>query len=435
MSIGAAVSQDRANATTARAAPACQRRFTTGRRNTVNGARHDRPAVPSSAPVTAALQLLGGLFGLVLCGTAIVRGASVIGAKLGLPTLVIGLTIVAAGTSAPELAVVWKAADGGEAGLALGSVVGSNIANVLLVLGIVAVIRAINVSRQAVMLDAPVMIGASVLVLVLGLDGHLTQGDGFVLVGCLVVYITTTIAVARWNEARGVKTTEPREEDGGGEPDEKEYPPGAVGLVIARFDTLVDTFAGSLLLFAIGAAGVAIAADFVVSGARSLALSWGMSELVVGLTVLAVGTSAPEIATSIIAALRGHADVALGNAIGSNVFNILFVLGLVSATHSDLPVSPDLQSLNLPVMLGAAALALPYAITRLQIERIEGIMFLVIYVAYTTYLVLDGTGHPAADTVGVVALAVIAPASLLVIATAAGVRARRQRMSAAPREG
>lgn len=393
--------------------------------------------------MTAALELLGGLVGLIIAGTAIVRGASVIGAKLGLPPLVIGLTIVAAGTSAPELAVVWQAAENGESGLALGSVVGSNIANVLLVLGIVAVISSINVSRQAVMLDAPVMIGASILVLVLGQDGSIEQTDGFILVTCLVVYIATTIYVSRRNERRGVTSTDPNAgQDSDDSPpaaaddapaDESATEPteeatGALAVAAARFNRVADTFIGALAVFAVGAVGVAIAAQYVVSGAGSLAISWGMSELVVGLTVLAIGTSAPEIATSVIAALRGNADVALGNAIGSNIFNLLFVLGLVSATHSDLPVDNSLQTLNLPVMLAAALLALPYAITRLQIERIEGIMFLVIYGAYTAYLVLDGTGNDAADWFGLIALVVITPLSLAVIASAT-IRQRWKRMT------
>ena len=370
--------------------------------------------------MTAALELLGGLVGLVIAGTAIVRSASVIGARLGLPPLVIGLTIVAAGTSAPELAVVWQAANNGDSGLALGSVVGSNIANVLLVLGIVSVISAINVTRQAVMLDAPVMIGASVLVLVLGLDGHLTQRDGFVLVGCLTAYIVTTITVAKRNQPATV-------DDSPGAADTDDIDDAAGSERFGWATRLADTFPGAVAMFAVGAVSVAIAAQFVVSGAGSLATSWGMSELVVGLTVLAVGTSAPEIATSVIAALRGNADVALGNAIGSNVFNLLFVLGLVSATHSDLPVDNSLQNLNLPVMLAAAVLALPYAITRLQIERLEGIMFLVIYAAYTAYLVLDGTGNSISEEFGVVALMVITPLSLMVIASATLRRRWRRR--------
>lgn len=387
--------------------------------------------------MTAALELLGGLVGLVLAGTAIVRSASVIGARLGLPPLVIGLTIVAAGTSAPELAVVWRAADNGDSGLALGSVVGSNIANVLLVLGIVALISHINVSRQAVMLDAPVMIGSSVLFLVLGLDGHLTQRDGFVLVACLITYVTTTILVARRNERRGVTTTAPTAEASAVGSDEAEHAASANGEddadhrgVTDWFVRIADSLLGAIATFAFGAVSVAISAQFVVSGAGALAISWGMSELVVGLTVLAVGTSAPEIATSIIAALRGNADVALGNAIGSNVFNVLFVLGLVSATHSDLPVDGALQNLNIPVMIAAAALALPYAVTQLQIERVEGIMFLVIYAAYTAYLVLDGTDNSMSDEFGVLALVVITPLSLLVIVSAAIRHRRRDRAAA-----
>ncbi len=376
--------------------------------------------------MAAAFELVGGLIGLIIAGTAIVRGASVIGSKLGLPPLVIGLTIVAAGTSAPELAVVWRAADQGDAELALGSVVGSNIANVLLVLGIVATISAINVSRQAVQLDAPVMIGASLLTMLLGADGEIQQTDGFILVTCLATYITTTILVARRAAARGVvstvATTDATAESMpvrvGADAAVDPPPTDEASTLRSRLESLADTFVGAVVVFAVGAVGVAISAQFVVSGAESLALSWGIPELVVGLTVLAIGTSAPEIATSVIAAIRGSADVALGNAIGSNVFNLLFVLGLVSATHSDLPVDSALQTLNLPVMFGAAVLALPYAITRLQIERIEGIMFLVIYSAYTLYLVLDGLEHRWSEEVGITSLVVITPLSLGVIVTA-----------------
>ena len=385
--------------------------------------------------MTAALELIGGLLGLVISGTAIVRGASVTGTKVGLPPLVIGLTIVAAGTSAPELAVVWRAADQGEPELALGSVVGSNIANVLLVLGIVAVIRAINVSRQAVTFDAPAMIGVSVLVIVLGLDNTLDQTDGFILVACLIAYVATTILIARRS---GVDTTSTPDDGDEAAPDE----PAAVdadhveAIVLPDTDIapfvrlatrVADSLPGAILVFAIGAVGVAISAQFVVSGAGSLAISWGMSELVVGLTVVAIGTSAPEIATSVIAAFRGQADVALGNVIGSNIFNLLFVLGLVSAAQSDLPVDDALLRLDLPIMLATSVLLLPYAITRLQIERIEGAMFLVIYAAYTTYLVLDGTGNGAADTFGVIALAVVTPLALLVIASSTIRRRWRER--------
>ncbi len=375
--------------------------------------------------MTAAFELIGGLLGLVISGTAIVRGASVTGTKIGLPPLVIGLTIVAAGTSAPELAVVWRAADQGEPELALGSVVGSNIANVLLVLGIVAVIRAINVSRQAVTFDAPAMIGVSVLVILLGLDNTLDQTDGFILVACLIAYIATTIVIAR-RSAGG--TADAPDDPGEAAPDvptdvDAEHVDTVVlpdrddAPFLGLATRVADSLPGAILVFAIGAVGVAISAQFVVSGAGSLAISWGMSELVVGLTVVAIGTSAPEIATSVIAAFRGQADVALGNVIGSNIFNLLFVLGLVSAAQSDLPVDDALLRLDLPVMLATSVLLLPYAITRLQIERIEGAMFLVIYVAYTTYLVLDGTGNDAAGTFGVVALAVVAPLALLVIAS------------------
>ncbi|MEM1333551.1 MAG: calcium/sodium antiporter [Actinomycetota bacterium] len=380
--------------------------------------------------MTAALELIGGLVGLVVSGTAIVRGASTIGRRLGLSPLVIGLTIVAAGTSAPELAVVWQAANKGDSGIAMGSVVGSNIANILLVLGIVAVINAIDVTRQAITLDAPVMIGASVLVLVLGLDDAIGRVDGIVLVACLVAYITTTIVVSRRaTVARAITdvtatdaVTEAMTNTGPEATTDtarSSVQVGATRAVQETFDQITSTFVGAVALFAVGAVGVAVSARFVVSGAGSLAISWGMSEVVVGLTVVAIGTSAPEIATSVIAATRGESDVALGNAIGSNVFNLLFVLGLVSATTVDLPVAESIRQLDLPIMLAVAVLALPYAVTRLSIDRSEGAMFLVIYVAYTVYLVLDGTENDASSTYGVVAIAILAPLSLAVFVASA----------------
>ena len=340
----------------------------------------------------AVVTLIGGLIGLVLSGAGIVNGASLIGLRLGLPPLVVGLTIVAAGTSAPELAVTWRAADAGDPGLALGNVVGSNIANILLVLGLVALVGAIPIGRRARRIELPVMIAASFVAAGLALDGSISRIDGLILVTGLVVYLTWMIVDARRRHV------EVALEGGVG----AERPTGRRTLI-------------AIGTFVVGAVGVAVSANFVVSGAEEIALELGVPDLVVGLTVLAIGTSAPEIVTSVIAAVRGEREVAIGNAIGSNVFNLLFVLGLVSATTTDLPIADELIRLDLPVMLAASLLCVPFAITRASITRWEGAAFLGLYVSYTTYVVLDGLENRVATPFGIAALVVLAPA--IVIAT------------------
>lgn len=347
----------------------------------------------------AVLSLVGGLVGLLVTGGAIVHGASAIGLRLGLPPLVVGLTIVAAGTSAPELAVTWLAAAEGDPSLALGNVVGSNIANILLVLGLVAVIGVIPISRRARRVEIPVMIGASIVTALLCIDGHISRLDGCVLLAGLVGYLAWMLRDAR---RRPVAVTTIDGVDS--------RPTGTEALVAAG-------------IFVVGAIGVAVSAQFVVSGAEDIALELGVPDLVVGLTVLAIGTSAPEVVTSVIAAVRGEREVAVGNAIGSNVFNLLFVLGLVSATQTDLPVADELIFLDLPVMIAVALLCVPFAITGAGISRWEGIAFLCVYAAYLTYLVLDGVDHGAAPTFGIATVAVAGPT----IAVISGLEFRRDR--------
>ncbi|WP_051062242.1 calcium/sodium antiporter [Ilumatobacter nonamiensis] len=335
--------------------------------------------------VIASLTLLGGLIGLVATGAAIVHGASRIGLRLGLPPLVVGLTIVAAGTSAPELAVTWLAAAEGDPSLALGNVVGSNIANILLVLGLVAVIGVIPISRRARTIEFPFMIGASILTAALALDGHISRTDGFILVAILVVYLVWVVRDAR-RPGSSAATDEIA----------MEMPDGRQTLL-------------AIGTFIVGAVGVAVSAQFVVNGAEDIALELGVPDLVVGLTVLAIGTSAPEVVTSVIAAIRGEREVAVGNAIGSNVFNLLFVLGVVSATQTDLPVADELIRLDFPVMIAVALLCIPFAITGAGITRWEGIAFLALYAAYLTYLVLDATESGAAAAFGITTLVVAVP--------------------------
>lgn len=346
----------------------------------------------------AILTLVGGLAGLIATGSAIVSGATTIGLRIGLPPLVVGLTIVAAGTSAPELAVVWRAVDAGDPGLALGSVIGSNIANILLVVGLVAAFGAIPVARRTQRVELPVMVAASIATLVLAADGSIGRGDGAILLTGLIVFVTSMIVTQR--RTPGDETTSATAD--------------ATDIEVAARPTARRTL-GAIGLFAIGVVGVAFSAQFVVSAAEDIALSLGIPELVVGLTVLAIGTSAPEIVTSVIAALKGRSDIAIGNAIGSNVFNLLFVLGIVSVTHSDLPVADELIRLDLPVMIGAAVLCIPIAITGSAITRWEGIAFVGLYAGYTVFLVLDGLGESSAPFVGLGTLAAIAPILALTI--------------------
>jgi cation:H+ antiporter len=341
----------------------------------------------------AILTLIGGLAGLVVTGAAIVSGASTIGLRIGLPPIVVGLTFVAAGTSAPEFAVVWRAADAGDSGLALGSVVGSNIANVLLVVGLVASFGAIPVARRTRRIELPVMVAASVGTFALAADGTIERSDGAILLVGLVAFVSSMILTQRQSTK-----TNPGKDEAGPRPTSRRTV-AAIGL------------------FAIGVAGVAVSAQFVVTGAEDIARLIGIPELVVGLTVVAIGTSAPEIATSVIAALKGRSDVAVGNAIGSNVFNLLLVLGVVSVTHSDIPVAGELIRLDLPVMIGAAVLCIPIALTGAAITRWEGIAFVGLYAGYTAFLVLDGLDQPSASIVGVLTLAAVVPILALTVRT------------------
>jgi len=353
----------------------------------------------------ALLTLIGGLAGLVATGSAIVSGATTIGLRAGLPPLVVGLTIVAAGTSAPELAVVWRAVDAGDPGLALGSVIGSNIANILLVVGLVAAFGSIPVARRTQRVELPVMVVASIVTLALAADGTIGRRDGAILLVGLVTFVVSMIATQR--RAPGEEPTVEASNGAGA-------PTTATEIEIAPRPSTQRTLA-AIGLFAVGVVGVAISAQFVVSAAEDIALSLGIPELVVGLTVLAVGTSAPEIVTSVIAALKGRSDIAIGNAIGSNVFNLLFVLGTVSVTHSDLAVPDELIRLDLPVMIGAAVLCVPIAITDSAITRWEGIAFVGLYAGYTVFLVLDGLGEASAPFVGAATLAAVVPILALTI--------------------
>lgn len=307
-----------------------------------------------------ALFLLAvGLTVLVIGGRFVVDAASVVGTRLGLSPGLVGLTIVAAGTSAPELAVVLQALARDDEELAIGSIVGSNIANVWLVLGLASIIGVVTVGRRAARVDLPVLVGASVLTFLLAGDGTISQLDGVVLVSALLVFVAWSIRSGGLDEL-----------------DDGRRPVSAGRLVRA----LVELVGGLVLLV--------VAARWAVRGAEEIARALGVSELVVGLTVLAIGTSLPEIITTIVAAVRGSSEMALGNAVGSNIFNLLLVLGvagIVSGTGA--AVSDDVARRAIPVMVGAAVLLAGIAITWRRVGRGSGLVLVGLYMGYLGALV------------------------------------------------
>lgn len=321
------------------------------------------------------LQLVLGLAALIVGAEILVRGASRMAAALGISPLVIGLTVVAFGTSSPELAVSLQSAVSGSAGVAIGNVVGSNIFNVLLILGISAAIIPLVVHQQLIRFDVPLMIGASLLLLLLSLDGWIGRLDGLLLFAGLVAYITFGVYQSR-KEPRDVQE-EYADEYGA---KKKEAP-----------STVVN-----LMLIAAGLGLLVFGSNWLVAGAVSLARLFNISDLVIGLTVVAIGTSMPEVATSIMAALKKERDIAVGNVVGSNLFNILGVLGLSAALAPDgIQVAETAIGFDIPVLVAVAVATLPIAFTGNRISRTEGFLFLVYFTAYTAYLVIESVQHHA----------------------------------------
>ncbi|MBI1319981.1 MAG: calcium/sodium antiporter [Candidatus Hydrogenedens sp.] len=295
----------------------------------------------------------------------LVRGASRLAAALGVTPLVIGLTVVAFGTSAPELAVSVKAALAGQSSIAVGNVVGSNIFNVLFILGVSALVAPLVVARQLIRLDVPLMIFLSVLLLVLGLDGSIGRWDGALLSAGMLAYVAFLYFESR------------REHLNQREPGEPPPPSGRAALL----GNVVLAIGGLLLLVV----GSRLLVDSAVTTARAL----GVSDLVIGLTIIAAGTSLPEVVTSVMASIKGERDIAVGNVVGSNIFNIMAVLGAAGlAAPSGLEVTGAALRFDIPVMIAVALACLPIGFTGGVIARWEGALLLGYYVAYTAYLVL-----------------------------------------------
>ena len=314
------------------------------------------------------LQAVAGLVMLYYGGEWLVRGASALAARLGVSALAIGLTVVAFGTSAPELVVSLDAALSGANDISVGNVVGSNIANVALILGLAIVVTPAVVESRIVRVDAPLMIAASLALLAVLADGVASRVEGAVLLAALAAYVVLTFRQARRESAavRGeFETAAPA-------------PPSGPGP------------AGSLALVGLGLGLLVGGGHWLVTAAVTFATAVGISQAVIGLTVVAVGTSLPELATSLIAAARGQGDIAIGNVIGSNLFNILGILAITALVH---PLERGaITWTDLGVMTALAVLVTVFLATGRRLTRVEGAVLLGAYVAYTGHLAAAAAG-------------------------------------------
>jgi cation:H+ antiporter len=342
--------------------------------------------------------LLFALGLLLLVGGAefLVRGASRLALTLGLSPLVVGLTVVAFGTSAPELAVSIGAATRGAADVAVGNVVGSNIFNILLILGASAMITPLAVNGQILRQEIPFLIGASLLMTLLAQDGTVGRAEGLLLTALLAGYTTILIRQSR----RESKTVAAEYEEG-----------------VTPRSQWDRNLPAQLLLIVGGLAMLVFGADLLVQSATGFARAMGVSDVVIGLTIVAAGTSLPEVAASLMAAFRGERDIAVGNVIGSNLFNILGCIGVTGAIADGGLRAPDsVLAFDLWFMVAVAVLTLPVCFTGRRIARWEGFFFVAGYVAYAAWCVLSATQHSALPTYRSALLYVAAPATLLLLA-------------------
>ncbi len=344
-----------------------------------------------------ALLFVAGLAGLVIGATLLVRGASRLALSFGISPLVVGLTIVAFGTSAPEMAVSVGAVLDGRTDIAVGNAVGSNIFNVLFILGASALITPLVVNLQLIRQEVPIMIGAALLLLLLGLDGRLGAFDAALLAALMAAYTVFLIVQSRRASAQATEYDE-------------EVKPAAEGAWDAKLPV-------QLLLIAAGLGFLVVGSEALVGAAVNFAKALGVSDVVIALTIVAAGTSMPEVATSITAALKGERDIAVGNVVGSNTFNILGCLGIsgLASGGAGLPLAPSLLSFDIWVMLAVCLACLPVFLTGREIARWEGGLFVGYYVAYVTYLILAAQQHDALPHFSSVMLGFVVPLTVVTL--------------------
>ncbi len=343
--------------------------------------------------ILTVVSLVVGLVLLVGGAEFLVKGASKLAATVGISPLIIGLTVVAFGTSMPELAVSILSSLQGQADIALGNVVGSNICNVLLILGVSALISPLIVAQQLVRMDVPIMIGVSALVMFFGLDGRINRSDGVVLFLGGLAYTVFLLYQSQKEKDPEVQS---------------EY---------ARFgerSLSTKEIALNALMLVAGLIMLVVGSQLLVKAAVTIATFFGASSLIIGLTVVAIGTSLPELATSVMASIRGERDIAVGNVVGSNIFNILVVLGFSSAiSPNGIRISASAIAFDIPIMIATALMCLPIFFTNSEVSRREGGMLLGYYLLYVGYLVLNAT-NTATPWTGLIERVVI-PLTLLML--------------------
>ena len=310
-----------------------------------------------SVGISVIFLLIGAVM-LYFGAEGLVRGSASVALRYKIAPLVVGLTIVAFGTSSPELVVSVSAALSGSAEIALGNVIGSNVCNIALILGVAALIRPISVEKKFIKSDMLLMIGVSILLIILMLDGEIGRFDGGILASGIIIYNVATLYMAR------------KEEDTSEFTDDLPEPSGSKWKDVA--------------MIVLGLVGLVVGANVFLEGAVSIAKFLGASDLIIGLTVIALGTSLPELATSVVAAIKNEGDISMGNAVGSNIYNVLCILGFAALVH---PISAQgVAWVDLGVMLLVAVMIVPLAWTNFTVSRFEGGVLLLVYLGYVYYL-------------------------------------------------
>ena len=357
-------------------------------------------------PITF-ITLVAGLILLVVGAEFLVKGASRIAAILQIPPLIIGLTIVAYGTSAPELSVSVMSSFAGQGDIAIGNVVGSNICNILLVLGLSSLVAPLIVTKQIIRSDVPIMIGVSLLLLMFSWDGELSRVDSIILFIGGMLY---TLSLIYQSSKQGAEQDEFAQE----------YSFSDEVTPIVWLKNIVFIIGGTALLI--------FGSRWLVDSAITIAQYFQVSELLIGLTIVALGTSLPELATSVIASFRGERDIAVGNVLGSNIFNILVVLGVAGTiSPNGINVSNTIIRFDAPVAIAVAFACLPIFYSGKKIDRWEGLLFLFYYLAYNGYLILDALNHEILPVYITIMLVVIIPLTVITIITVAIIEKRAEK--------
>lgn len=314
--------------------------------------------------IIAILQIVSGFLMLLGGGELLVRGAVGISKKLGFSPLLIGLTVVAFATSSPELIVSITSAMQGAQDLSVGNIVGSNIANILLILGASALITPIFVKGKEVRRDCWVMIGAAIALTVVSQFGVIPRIVGGLFILAIVVYVFLSYRAEKNDSSEEAEAE-----------------------AVEELDDAPSSLALSIVFLLVGLAGLVIGSNFLIKGASTIAEAWVVSQAVIGLTIVAIGTSLPELAASVISALKGHSEMAIGNVVGSNIFNILMILGVTSVIKP-IHIAPQIAHFDVFIMVAVSLLMAVLLVRREKLTRIAGVLFLAAYVAYTVYLYL-----------------------------------------------